>query len=117
MEEGWKGWKEFRGCVGCSEIELGGCFSPTDLLSTLVHEISCLLRLNMDKMVRKLFWELKSGKDLHPNFPRFSTRDRAGWIGSGFNINNDWRNRKVGKDKIGATDGKIDMGVGTTSLL
>ena len=117
MEEDWKGWKEFRGRVGRGEIEMGGFFSPTDLSSTLVDEISCLLRLNMDKTVGKLFWELKSWKDLHPKFPRFSARDRVSWIGSGFNINNDWRNRKVGKDKVGATDGKIDMGVGTTSLL
>lgn len=71
----------------------------------------------MDKTVGKLFWELKSGKDLHSNFPQFSAQDRVSWIGSRFNINNDWRNRKVGKDKIGVTDRKIDMGVGTTSLL
>ena len=74
--------------MGCSEKELGDCFSPTDLLVTLVDEVSCLLRLNMKEAIRELLRELKGGEDLLPSRSWFSMRDGISWIGNGFNIDN-----------------------------
>jgi hypothetical protein len=101
--------------VGRGEIELGGCFSPTDLSATIVDEVSCLLRLNMKKTVGKLIWELKCREDLHSRFSRFSTRDGISWISDGFNINNLWSDGKIRKNKVGAADRKVDVRIGTTS--
>ena len=103
--------------MGHGEMEMGGCISPTDLSVTLVDEISCLLRLNMKETIGELIWELKSREDLHTSFTRFSAQDGDSWISSRFNINNYWRDGEVREDKVSATDGKIDMGVRTASLL
>jgi len=113
----WKGWKEFWGHVGHGEIELWDGFSPTGLSATLVDEVSFLLRLNMNKAVSKLIWELEGWEELLSSCPGFSMWDGISWIGDRFNINNFWRDRKVGEDKISMMNQKVNMRIGTASFL
>jgi hypothetical protein len=92
VEGHWKGWKEFRERMGRGEIELGGCFSPMELSTTVVDDVSLRLRLNINKTIGELLRELKIWENLLSSLPQFSTRDGVSWISHGFNVDNFWRN-------------------------